>query len=122
MRAALVAVAATTAVLTLGALFSYSPRVALGVGLGGCIAVLNLYVFAKIVDAFIGRRGNAAPWAVIAVIKVVGLIGAVWLILRTNVVPPLSLTVGFSALIVGITLGSLFGPKPPDDHEPRSRP
>ena len=55
-----------------------------------------------------------APWAVIAVLKLVVLLGGVWLLLRSGLVSGLSLAVGYSSLILGITLGTLFGPKPPD--------
>ncbi|EYF06662.1 Hypothetical protein CAP_1792 [Chondromyces apiculatus DSM 436] len=118
MRATLISVALTAVVLSLGALASYGQRPALGVALGGTMAVINLYVFAKVGEAFLGKRGNAAPWAVIAVVKLCALVGAVWLILRTGVVPPLALAVGFTSLVIGITVGSLFGPKPPEDEDP----
>jgi hypothetical protein len=115
MRSALLFVAGTAVVMTLAAYAAYGARAALGVAIGGAIATANLFVFAKVVEAFISRRGQTAPWAVIGVVKVVGLLGGVWLILRSGLVSPLALTFGYTALIVGITLGTLFGPKPPPD-------
>ncbi len=114
MKAAILFVAGTGAVLTLGAVAAYGARAALGVGIGGAIATANLWVFSKIGEAFIGRRGNSAPWAVIAVIKLIALLGGIWLILRSGIVSGLALMIGYTALIVGITLGTLFGPKPPE--------
>jgi hypothetical protein len=117
MRAAIWSVAATGAVLAGAAAVGFGARSALGVAIGGAIATLNLVVFARIGQAFLSRKGNTAPWAVIAVIKLVALLGGVWLIMRSGFVSGLALTIGYGALPIGITLGSLFGPKPP---EPRS--
>lgn len=118
MRAALLSVVGAAVVMTLGAAAAYGSRAALGVAIGGAIATANLFVFAKVGEAFISRKGRTAPWAVIAVIKLFALLGGVWLILRSGLVSPLSLTFGYASLIVGITLGTLFGPKPPPDPEP----
>lgn len=114
MRAAIISVAATAAVLSAGALFGFSARTAAGVAIGGVIATANLWVFSRIGQAFIGRRGNTAPWALIAVLKLVLLLAGVWMILKSGIVSGLALTVGYGALPIGITLGSLFGPKPPE--------
>lgn len=115
MRAALVGVIGAAVVLSLGSLFLGGPRFALGVAIGGAIAPLNLWVFAQVGDAFLSRRGNTAPWAVIATVKLAVLLGGVWLILRSGVASGLSLIVGYGALPLGITVGTLFGPRPPDD-------
>jgi hypothetical protein len=114
MNAAIVSVGITAVVLALAALAAYGGRAALGVGIGGAIATLNLLVFARIGQAFVSRRGNTAPWAVVAVVKLVALLGGIWLILKSEVVSGLALTIGYGALPIGITLGSLFGPKPPE--------
>jgi hypothetical protein len=114
MRAVVLSVAGSAAVMALIALVWRDARAALGVAIGGAIATANLYVFARIGVAFIARRGRTAPWAVIAVLKLLVLLGGVWLILKSGVVSPLALAIGYSSLVVGITLGTLFGPKPPD--------
>lgn len=114
MNAAIVSVGITAVVLALAALAAYGGRAALGVGIGGAIATLNLLVFARIGQAFVSRRGNTAPWAVVAVVKLIALLGGIWLILKSEVVSGLALTIGYGALPIGITLGSLFGPKPPE--------
>jgi hypothetical protein len=118
MRAVVLSVAGSAVVMALIALAWQGTRAALGVAIGGAIATANLYVFARIGVAFIARRGRTAPWAVIAVLKLLALLGGVWLILKSGVVSPLSLAIGYSSLVVGITLGTLFGPKPPGDDEP----
>ena len=117
MRAAVISVALCGLCLSLGALAFFGGRAALGVAIGGAIATVNLLVFARIGDAFIGRKGKTAPWTVIALLKLVVLFGGIWLILMSGVVSGLSLAAGYGSLPLGITLGSLFGPKPPDDVE-----
>ncbi|WP_437621487.1 ATP synthase subunit I [Sorangium sp. So ce1151] len=115
MRAVLRWVAGTAAVLSVAGLLAYGPRAALGVALGGAIATANLYVFARIVDAFISRRGHTVSWTLIAMVKLTGLMGGVWLVLKTEAVSGVALMVGYASLVVGISLGTLFGPKPPAD-------
>ncbi|AGP41168.1 ATP synthase subunit I [Sorangium cellulosum] len=118
MRAVLRWVAGTAAVLAVAALLAYGVRAALGVGIGGAIATANLYVFARIVDAFLSRRGHTVSWTLIAIIKLLGLMGGVWLVLKSELVSGVALMVGYASLVVGISLGTLFGPKPPADGAP----
>lgn len=114
MRGAVMAVGVSGAALTLLAFAFFSARVGLGVVLGGALATANLYVFAKLGDALLVRKGNAAPWAAIALVKLVFLFGSVGLILKNDLVPALALAAGYGALPIGITFGFLFGPKPSD--------
>lgn len=121
VRAAMIAVAVSAGVLAAGAFAAFDLRTARGVGVGGAFALANLWAFARIGEAFLSRRGTAAPWTAFAMLKLAGLFGGVWLILRSGIASPMSLLVGYGALPVGITLGTLFGPKPPDDvNEPES--
>ncbi|MDI1430668.1 ATP synthase subunit I [Polyangium sorediatum] len=115
MRGALVGVIGSAVVLTIGSFALGGPRFGIGVAIGGALAPLNLWVFAQVGEAFLSRRGNTAPWAVIATLKLALLLGGVWLILRSGIASGLSLIVGYGALPIGITVGTLFGPKPPDD-------
>jgi hypothetical protein len=115
MKAAIKGVAITAAVLTVVVLLSFGTRQALGVGIGGAIATVNLWVFARMSEAFLARRGTAAPWGIIGVIKLTLLLGGVWLIIRHDIVGAGWLALGYGSLPLGITLGTLFGPKPPDE-------
>lgn len=108
-------VAATAGVFALVALAVEGPRFGLGVLAGGVIAVVNLIVLARIVEAFLTRKGSTAPWAIIAVLKLFFLLGGVWLILKSGVVSGLALVIGYMALPVGAVVASLFGPKPPEE-------
>ncbi len=121
VRVAMLSVAMTAGVLAAGAAAAFDVRTALGVGVGGVFSLANLWAFARIGEAFLSRRGAAAPWTAFAVLKMAGLFGGVWLILRSGIASPLSLLVGYGSLPIGITMGTLFGPKPADDvNEPES--
>jgi hypothetical protein len=115
VRAAMISVTASACVLAAGAFVAFDLRTAGGVGVGGAFALTNLWAFARIGEAFLSRRGAAAPWTAFAMLKLAGLFGGVWFILSSGIASPLSLLVGYGALPIGITLGTLFGPKPPDD-------
>ena len=117
MRSMVLAVFASGVVFTLFALPFFGGRTALGVAIGGALATANLAVFARLGDAFIARKGNTVPWTMIALLKLVFLFGGVWMILKSEIVSGLALAAGYGALPVGITLGSLFGPKPPEDED-----
>jgi hypothetical protein len=114
-RTAIVGVAAIGAVLAVGAGAGWGLRSGVSVSVGALIAVANLYGLARIVGAMLGSRiegdGGAGLWGILAVLKVVGLFGAVWLLLTSHLVEPLSLVVGWGALPIGVALGALFSDK-----------
>jgi hypothetical protein len=114
MRAAVTGVFVSGLVLSVAVLAFFGGRAALGVAIGGALATANLAVFARIVDAFLARRGHAAAWTVAAMLKLLFLFGVVWLILKSDIAPGISIAVGYGALPLGITLASLFGPRPPN--------
>lgn len=118
MKAAVRGVALSAAALTVVVLLSFGVRPALGVGAGGAIATVNLIVFARMSAAFLARRGTAVPWGIVGVLKLTLLLGGVWLIIRHDIVGAGWLALGYGSLPLGITLGSLFGPKPVDEIPP----
>ena len=109
MRAALWSVAAAGVALAFGALATFGAHAAAGVAIGAVIATANLAVFARLGDALVGGAKSAAPWGAIALLKLVFLFGGVWMLLKADLVPPLALAFGYSALPLGITLSALFG-------------
>jgi hypothetical protein len=115
MRAAILFVLASGLGLAVAGLAFFGLRAGLGVAIGGALATANLWVFAQVGQAFVARKGNTVSWGVVAVLKLVVLLGGVWLILTSGVVSALSLAAGYAALPLGITIASLFGPKPPDE-------
>jgi uncharacterized protein YqhQ len=118
IKAAIRYVAATAGVFAIAATAMKDLRFGLGVLAGGVIAVVNLVVLARIVEAFLTKKGNTAPWVIIAMLKLVFLLGGVWMILKSGVVSGIALVIGYMALPAGAVIASLFGPKPPDDPTP----
>jgi hypothetical protein len=110
-RGALTAVVRTTAVaaiaMTLVAAVVQGPGWAVGTLIGGVLATLNLIVFARIATGFVSQKGKGAPWAVIGGIKLLGLFVAVYIILSRGEVSALAFVLGYGALPIGISLGSL---------------
>jgi hypothetical protein len=113
MRRCLAGVAIAGGVLAVVALAVADPRSAFSVAVGGAIATANLWVLARIVHALLptdaagARAQSRAAWGLVAALKMVGLIGVVWLLMRHGVVAPMSMMIGFGALPIGIAIGSL---------------
>lgn len=112
LRSAIRTVAITGLVLTVLGGVGFDLRTAIGVGLGALLATVNLILFVRLGEAFLAQQGKSAPWAALGGIKLLGLFAAVWLILRRGDVSALALVVGYGALPIGVTLGTLFRPKP----------
>jgi hypothetical protein len=93
-------------------------RFALGVGIGGVIGLANFVVLSRFGRALSGSRKRAALWGFLYLLKIIALFGGVYLLLRSNWVPPLSLVVGLSALVPGIVVGGVLA-SPRDEAEPR---
>jgi hypothetical protein len=119
LQATLVAVGATGATLALLGLAAFGPRAATSILVGAALATLNLWVLARVVAGLLPqsssrgvapRRGRvSAAWALLGLVKALGLIGLVWLLMRhgSAFVSPLPLLAGFGALPIGIAIGSL---------------
>jgi hypothetical protein len=113
MRRCLAGVAIAGAVLAVCALAVADPWSALSVAVGAAIATGNLWILARIVHALLpqtaagARAQSRAGWALVAALKMVGLVGVVWLLMRHGLVAPVPLMIGFGALPIGIAIGSL---------------
>jgi hypothetical protein len=122
MRRALLAVAITGATLSAGALLVAGIATAFSVAVGAAIATGNLWALARIIGALLPaeREGaeaqSKAGWGLIVVLKLLGLVGVVWLLMRHGVVSPVPMLIGFGALPIGIAIGSLVS----DRSAPRS--
>ncbi len=124
-RAAIVGVAAMGGLFAVGAGAGWGLHAGLSVAAGALIAVGNLYGLARIVGALLGTRAEGDPgagmWGILAVLKVLGLFGGVWLLLSAHLVEPVGLVVGWGALPIGVTLGTLFSDKRDRPVAPRGK-
>lgn len=115
LRSAVRYVAGSAVVLTVGAGLIFGTEEAIGAGLGGLLATANLLLFVRLGKAFLAKGGRGSPWMALALIKLIGLFAAMFILLRHTDLSALSLLAGYGALPIGIVLAGLFGPRPPDD-------
>ncbi len=128
MRASLVGVAVTGAVLGVLAAVFAGAAAAWSVVAGAGLATANLWALARVVVALLpaepededrqATAGQPDPrearaWASVAVLKTVGLLLVAWGILRYRVAAPLPLLVGFGALPIGIAIAALVSDRRP---------
>jgi hypothetical protein len=110
--ASLVAVVASTAVMTLGSLVLFGAKVALSVTVGGLVAAANLWALARIVVSLLPDQSeNATPasrlaWSLAAAAKVVALLAVLFFLTSSRFVSPMALVCGFGALPIGIAMSS----------------
>jgi hypothetical protein len=113
MRTSIRAVAITGTVLALGAAAFAGIRAGFSVAAGAALAAGNLWLLARIVAELLpsDREGaesqSRAGWALVAVLKMFGLLALAWLLMRHAIVEPLPMLIGFGALPIGIAIGSL---------------
>jgi hypothetical protein len=107
LRASFIGIAACGVVLALGALVLAGRKAALSAGIGAAVGEVNLWALARIVSALL-RNERAGVWTHVALLKMFALFGVVGLLMRYAPVAPLSMVVGFSALPMGIAIGSLM--------------
>ncbi|MGO9835675.1 MAG: ATP synthase subunit I [Polyangiaceae bacterium] len=113
LKASLVAVGVTGATMALGAAVGFGLRAALSVGLGAALSAANLWALAHIVAVLLpeteagARAQSRAAWALVALVKMVGVLAVAWLLMRCGLVSPMGMLVGLCGLPIGIAIGSL---------------
>ncbi len=113
MRTSIRAVAIAGVVLSACGLVFGGVLAGLSVAAGATLAAGNLWLLARIVSELLpsdqagAEAQSRAGWALVAVLKMVGLLGAAWLLMRHGIVQPLPMLIGFGALPIGIAIGAL---------------
>jgi hypothetical protein len=105
----LFAVVAIAVLLGVGALLIAGRQTGLGVGVGGFIAALNLWAFTRIGTGMFSGQGRRGRWGFMALLKLVVLFGAVFVILKKDLADPLSFLIGYLALPIGIVASQFLG-------------
>jgi hypothetical protein len=113
MRTSLASVAAcgTVSVLTGAAIAGTAP--AISVAIGAVLATVNLWALARIIAALLPdeRSGagaqNRGAWAVLAMVKMSGLVAVAWLLMRHGLAAPMPMVIGYMSLPMGIAIGAL---------------
>jgi hypothetical protein len=110
MVVSLISVAAVAALLAVGALVWRGGAAGLGVALGGMLATVNLWVLALVGRGVLGGGPRGRLWVLVGVLKMVGLFGGAFLLLRAGLVSGFTLVAGYGALPLGITIGTFLRP------------
>jgi hypothetical protein len=98
--------------LALGATIGWGLRSGVGVLAGALLATANMWSLKRIGAGFFSESGSRRRlWGVAGALKFVVLAGVVVALLALHLVQPIAFVVGYGALPVGITLGSLLGPR-----------
>jgi hypothetical protein len=113
MRTSLTSVAACGAVSVLTAAAIAGTPSALSVAIGAGLATANLWALARIIAALLPDEQSAAgpqnrgAWAVLAMVKMSGLVAVAWLLMRHGLAAPMPMVVGYMSLPMGIAIGAL---------------
>jgi hypothetical protein len=125
LRTSLRAVIVAGAALGLLALAFASVGTGVSVLAGAALAAGNLWLLARIVSELLpsDRAGAEAQsrggWALVAALKMFGLVAVAWLLMRHGIVSPMPMLIGFGALPIGIAIGSLVSDRsaPPENED-----
>lgn len=107
VAAPLVVVALIAGALAIAAGLWLSPRVGLSVALGGLLALLNLWLIARIVRAFLGESSHRLSWGLLTLIKFTGIFAALYFLFKSGLVDVLPVVIGYGALPLGIVASQL---------------
>jgi len=114
-RAALWTVGITGSVLAAAAIPLSSARDAAGVAAGAVLATLNLWAIGLLVRRLLSDSAPAVPWALFAVVKLVVLFGAVYLLVFSGFADILAVVVGYGALPIGLVVAQLGAKRAADE-------
>jgi hypothetical protein len=102
-------VAGAGALLALGALALSGGRTGAGVAVGALIALVNWHLIAWVVGRVIDARAQSKGGLMVLLgFKLLALMGAVYVLLQSGLVPALPLLVGLSSLALGGIVGAAF--------------
>jgi hypothetical protein len=76
------------------------------------MATLNLWALIRLVRVLFNRRGPRLPWTLALAAKFSLLLGAIFWLIRSELVGVLPLLVGYLALPIGTVAGQLRGGQP----------
>ena len=110
LSSALWGIALTGVALTVASPFVLGRGAVIGVGLGAALTGFNLWALARIVRAFM--NGAGLPWAILAALKLFGLLAVVALVLKLGITTVVPLAIGYCAMPVGIVIAQLSSARP----------
>jgi len=111
----LVYVGACGLLLAIGASIGWGWRMGLGAALGSAIGASNLWALHRIGGAFLTGKSRGL-WALAGAAKFLVLAGLFAVVIKYRLVSPIAFVVGYGALPIGITFGSLLGTRGSDSN------
>ena len=117
----LIAVVVAAVLLALVTGFIQGARSGLGVLVGGAVATINLLIFIYIVQGVLAGGRYGRLWILAAILKLGGLMGGAWLLMKTGICTGGQLAIGYVALPFGVVVGSLLAPQADDEHNGAGR-
>jgi hypothetical protein len=87
-------------------------RALLSTAVGAALATLNLWALIRLIRVLFNHQGPKLPWTLALTAKFAVLLGAVFWLIRTELVDVLPLLAGFVALPVGIVTAQLRSAQP----------
>jgi hypothetical protein len=112
LTAALWSVALAGIVLAVLAGMVGGARALLSAAIGSGVAALNLWALIRLVRVLFANQGPRLPWTLALMAKFAVLLGAVFWLIRSELVDVIPLLVGFLALPIGTVAGQLRGAQP----------
>ena len=100
------------------------PKSAVSVAVAAALAAGNLWALARIVVSLLPDDGSGpntphrGGWAVLAALKMGGLLAASWLLMRHGLTGPVTMAIGFLSLPMGIAIGTLVSDRSAASQDP----
>ncbi len=101
------------AAMSLGALLFAGWRAGYSVALGAGFGAGNLWALGRIVGGLVDPNRPKAPWIVLGVLKWSGVLGLLYVLIRTGFADILPLALGLATLPLGILVAQLAVTHPP---------
>jgi hypothetical protein len=112
LQAGLWSILAIGAALGLGALALSGWRAALSLAAGAGLGAGDLWALGRIVRGLLEPNGAKGPWIVVGVTKWLGVLGILYLLIRSGFADILPLALGLGTLPLGILMAQLVSPRP----------
>jgi hypothetical protein len=109
---ALWSVAIAGALVTLTSPMLFGAMGIVSVGIGGALAVANLWLVGRTVKAFLGARGTRPSWGVLAIVKLGALLLLLGAAVKNGWLEILPLGFGYASLPLGIVLSQFRASAP----------
>ena len=101
------------AIVTTFSFFYDSPKIILGIVIGGLLSLGNLLLLTRVGESvFQQEKSNKTPIILAYIIKMVLLFGLLYFLITRNIVDILAFVIGFSSIFIALGIEIIFPPRP----------